>query len=135
MNGNWISGMKFIDNSLVGSQDKLPEDLKNKHSRNTYYFLPLLLGLFGLLFHLQRDTKNFWVVMLLFILTGIAIVLYLNQKPFEPRERDYSYSGSFYAFSIWIGLGVLGLYESIGKKMKNPVTASLVTAVSLLLVP
>jgi hypothetical protein len=135
MNGNWISGIKFIDNSLIGSQNKLPEDLKNKPSRNTYYFLPLLLGLFGLLFQLQRDTKNFWVVMFLFVLTGIAIVLYLNQKPFEPRERDYSYAGSFYAFSIWIGLGVLSLYESLGKKMKHPVTAGLVTAVCFLLVP
>ena len=109
--------------------------MKNAPSRNTYFFLPLILGLIGLFYQMQHDTKNFWVVMLLFILTGIAIVVYLNQKPFEPRERDYSYAGSFYAFSIWIGLGMLGLFESLSKRFQKPVTAGLLTALCLILVP
>lgn len=135
LNGNWISGINFIDNLLVGSQDKLPDDMKNRPSRNTYYFLPLLLGLAGMFFQLQRDVKNFWVVMFLFILTGLAIVVYLNQKPFEPRERDYSYAGSFYAFSIWIGLGVLGLFESLPEKFQKKTYAFLITILCLMLVP
>ncbi|MBN2275658.1 MAG: DUF2723 domain-containing protein [Bacteroidales bacterium] len=135
LQGNWISGITPVDDLLIGSQKNLPDDMKNAPSRNTYYFLPLLLGLFGLFYQLQRDVKNFWVVMLLFILTGIAIVVYLNQKPFEPRERDYSYAGSFYAFSIWIGLGLLGLFESLGKRFQNKFTAILLSASCLVLVP
>ncbi len=135
LHGNWISGIKPVDNILIGSQDKIPDDMKNAPSRNTYFFLPLILGLIGLFYHLQHDNKNFWVVMLLFILTGIAIVVYLNQKPFEPRERDYSYAGSFYAFSIWIGLGMLGLFESLSRRFQKPVSAGLLTALCLILVP
>jgi hypothetical protein len=135
LNGNWISGIKLIDTMVIGSQDKLPDEMKNAPSRNTYYFLPLLLGLLGMFFQLQRDVKNFWVVMFLFILTGLAIVVYLNQKPFEPRERDYSYAGSFYAYAIWIGLGVLGLFESLPDKFHKRITALLISIVCLLLVP
>ena len=135
LNGNWISGIRPVDDIITGSQEKLPDDMKNAPSRNTYYFLPLILGLVGLFYHLQHDVKNFWVVMLLFVLTGIAIVFYLNQKPFEPRERDYSYAGSFYAFSIWIGLGLLGIYESLGKRMRNPLIAGILSVLSLVLVP
>jgi hypothetical protein len=135
LNGNWISGINPIDEILIGKQDKLPESSKNAPSRNTYYFLPLLLGLFGLIFHLQRDVKNFWVVMLLFILTGIAIVVYLNQTPLQPRERDYAYAGSFYAFAIWIGLGVLAIYDSIGLRLRKSITACAVSLLCLLLVP
>ena len=135
LNGNWISGIGPVDDLLIGSQEKLPDEMKNAPSRNTYFLLPLILGLFGLLFHLQRDAKNFWVVMLLFILTGIAIVVYLNQKPFEPRERDYSYAGSFYAFSIWIGLGVLGIFDSLGKRLKKSWAAIAISVVCLALVP
>ena len=135
LQGNWISGITPVDDWLIGSQEKLPDDMKNAPSRNTYFFLPLILGLVGLFYQLQRDVKNFWVVMLLFILTGIAIVVYLNQKPFEPRERDYSYAGSFYAFSIWIGLGVLGLFDSLGKRLQHPLTAGMITAICLVLVP
>jgi hypothetical protein len=135
LNGNWISGIPPIDDLLIGSQKKLPDDMKTARSRNTYFLLPLILGLFGLLFHLQRDVRNFWIVMLLFIMTGIAIVVYLNQKPFEPRERDYSYAGSFYAFSIWIGLGVLGLFESLGKRLKKSWIAVTISAFCLVLVP
>ena len=135
LNGNWISGINPVDEILIGKQDKLPASSKNAPSRNTYYFLPLLLGLFGLIFHLQRDVKNFWVVMLLFILTGLAIVVYLNQTPSQPRERDYAYAGSFYAFAIWIGLGVLAIYDSIGLRLRKGLTACSVSLLCLLLVP
>ncbi|HLO59331.1 MAG TPA: DUF2723 domain-containing protein [Bacteroidales bacterium] len=135
LNGNWISGVKPVDDVLIGKQDKLPGDFKNAPSRNTYYFLPLLLGLFGLIFQLQRDSRNFWVVMLLFILTGIAIVIYLNQTPSQPRERDYAYAGSFYAFAIWIGLGVLALYESLSVKLRKSGMAILISILCLGLVP
>lgn len=135
LNGNWISGIEPVDRILIGEEDKMPEDMKNTPSRNTYYFLPLILGLIGLIFHLQRDVKNFWVVMLLFILTGLAIVIYLNQTPTQPRERDYAYAGSFYAFSIWIGLGVMALYDSVGKKLRNGITALFISVLCLLLVP
>jgi hypothetical protein len=135
LNGNWISGIKPIDEILIGKEDLLPASARNIPSRNTYFFLPLLLGLFGLIFQLQRDTKNFWVVMLLFILTGLAIVVYLNQTPNQPRERDYAYAGSFYAFAIWIGLGVMSLYDSLGTRLRKAGSALLVTVMSLLLVP
>jgi hypothetical protein len=135
LNGNWISGIRFVDDQLIGTQEKLPASFKDTPSRNTYFFLPLLLGLFGLIFHMQRDKKNFWVVMLLFIMTGIAIVVYLNQTPSQPRERDYAYAGSFYAFAIWIGLGVLALYESLSAKLRKSYIAVALTAVCLVLVP
>jgi hypothetical protein len=103
--GNWISGIKFLDEARLGPQDNLPSTLAKNRGRNTYYLLPLLLGLVGLVYHYRRNPKDTVVVFWLFFMTGIAIVLYLNQKPLEPRERDYSYAGSFYAFAIWIGLG------------------------------
>lgn len=117
LHGNWISGIKFIDEARLGPQDKLPAYLKEHKARNTYYMLPLLLGLIGFFYHSSKHKKDFFVVLLLFILTGIAIVVYLNQKPQEPRERDYSYVGSFYAFAIWIGLGVLSIYDFLKKKI------------------
>jgi hypothetical protein len=135
LNGNWISGIRPIDEILIGKEDNMPGRMKNAPSRNTYYFLPLLLGLFGLIFQLQRNAKNFWVVMLLFILTGLAIVVYLNQTPSQPRERDYAYAGSFYAFTIWIGLGVLAIYDSLGTKLQKGITAIAVSLICLLLVP
>ncbi len=135
LNGNWISGIKPVDEILIGSLKNLPADEAHAPSRNTYFFLPLLLGLFGLVFHLQRDVKKFWVVMLLFVLTGIAIVIYLNQTPIQPRERDYAYAGSFYAFAVWIGLGVMAIFDSLGKKLKNTLVAGGLTIICLLLVP
>lgn len=110
--GQWISGIPFIDNALYGDQSKLPDILKNNKGHNRYFFLPLLLGILGMIWQLskaQKGKQQFWLTMLLFFMTGIAIVLYINQTPYQPRERDYSYAGSFYAFSIWIGLGMLGL--------------------------
>ncbi|MFP4488735.1 MAG: protein O-mannosyl-transferase family [Bacteroidales bacterium] len=133
--GNWISGIKAIDEARLGPQDRLPESMKDHPSRNVYYLLPLLLGLAGLYYHLNRNRKDFWVVLLLFIMTGIAIVVYLNQYPNQPRERDYAYAGSFYAFAVWIGMGVLFLYEMFEKVAGRKLSAIIAGVVSLLAVP
>jgi len=128
--GNWITGIGFIDNLLVGDQTLLPSELRDNKGRNTYFLLPLILGLFGLFFLLyggKKGMEGFWITALLFILTGLAIVLYLNQTPFQPRERDYAYVGSFYAFSIWIGLGVFGIIKALDKYIPRSVSAILVT--------
>ena len=112
--GNWITGIPFIDNILVGNQELLPQDLKDNKGHNVFYCLPLILGLIGLFWQAyrnQRGIQQFWVVFFLFFMTGIAIVLYLNQTPAQPRERDYAYAGSFYAFAIWVGMGVAGLIQ------------------------
>jgi tetratricopeptide (TPR) repeat protein len=135
LNGNWITGIDFIDNKLIGPQDNLPEHMKNDKSRNAYYMLPLILGLIGFFFHLRRHFNDFTVVLLLFVFTGIAIVVYLNQNPLQPRERDYAYAGSFYAFAIWIGLGVLGIYNFFQKKLPSVVSAGLATTICLMAVP
>ncbi|MFB2120904.1 DUF2723 domain-containing protein [Parapedobacter sp. 2B3] len=132
--GNWISGIKLIDQLHVGGQDALPESLKTDPSRNRYYFLPLILGLIGAFWHFKRRQKDAGVVGLLFFFTGLAIVLYLNQNPLQPRERDYAYAGSFYAFTIWVGLGVVGISEWL-KKLDAKVAASIATAIGLLAGP
>ncbi|MBN2348229.1 MAG: DUF2723 domain-containing protein [Bacteroidales bacterium] len=135
LNGNWISGINFIDSFRLGDQSNLPPEIKHHKARNTYFFLPLLLGLLGLTSQWKKDIKNFWVVAFLFILTGLAIVVYLNQTPLQPRERDYAYAGSFYAFTIWIGLGVLGIIDSLGKKYKGLVSTILIILLCAVLVP
>ncbi len=121
--GNWISGLPFIDNPRLGDQSYLPDDLgKNNKGHNVYYMLPLLLGIIGLLWQAfagKRGIEQFWVVFFLFFMTGIAIVLYLNQPPGQPRERDYAFAGSFYAFAIWIGMGVAGLWRILVWARKN----------------
>ncbi len=109
MRGNWLSGFDIIDNVRLSTQETLPNHIKNNPSRNRYFFLPLLIGLAGIFFQYFRNRKDFWVVLTLFIMTGLAIVVYLNQTPLQPRERDYAYVGSFYAFCIWIGIGVLAI--------------------------
>ncbi|GAA4273928.1 DUF2723 domain-containing protein [Aquimarina gracilis] len=135
LEGNWLSGIKFIDEMRLGSQDNLPSDaLKNK-ARNTYYFLPLLLGLIGFVFMLQRDKKNFWVLFIFFLFTGLALKVYLNERPFEPRERDYALVGSFYVFAMWIGFGVYALFDLLKGYLKPKLLAPIVTAVCLLAVP
>ena len=137
-NGNWISGIKFIDEARLGPQDNLPDNLSKNKARNKFYFLPLLLGILGLFYQFKHGRKDAVVVSILFFMTGIAIVLYLNQTPYQPRERDYSYAGSFMAFCIWIGLGVLSLYESVPAKLKKngkDWVALFVAAASLVLVP
>ncbi|MFO7878987.1 MAG: DUF2723 domain-containing protein [Bacteroidales bacterium] len=131
VHGNWISGIPLFDTPRVGDQDMLPDHYKNK-AHNKYYMLPLLLGLIGLFFQFKKQKNDGWIVMLLFIMTGLAIVFYLNQYPHQPRERDYAYAGSFYAFSIWIGLGTLGIYKLLERLMKGPATAALASAACLL---
>lgn len=111
-NGNWISGLNFIDSHHIGDQTLAPNIITSNASHNKFYMLPLILGLIGFIFTLSRGSKSWWLIMLLFLLTGLAVIIYLSQKPFEPRERDYAYAASFYAFSIWIGLSVLGLYDA-----------------------
>lgn len=135
LKGNWITGINFLDEARLGPQDKLPDSLKNHPARNTYYMFPLLLGLFGGVFHFNKNKKDFSVVMLLFLFTGLAIVIYLNQTPNQPRERDYAYAGSFYAFTIWIGLGVLALIESLPKLLGKTPRAVIITMVTIALVP
>ncbi len=110
--GNWLSGVKFIDESRLGNRDKVPEAQLSDKGYNRYYLLPLLLGLIGMVFQLVRAPKDWFIVFLLFVFTGIMIIVYLNQKPVEPRERDYAYCGSYYAFAIWIGMGVYALFDS-----------------------
>lgn len=113
--GNWRSGIDAIDGIYLGPQDDLPSEMANNKGRNGYYFLPFILGLIGFFYQLRHDGRNFLVVFFLFFMMGLAIILYLNQKPIEPRERDYAYVGSFYAFAMWIGLGVLWVYDLVKK--------------------
>ncbi|MDR2009345.1 MAG: DUF2723 domain-containing protein [Bacteroidales bacterium] len=129
--GNWKSGIDFIDNPRLGDQDMLPDHLKDNKANNKYYMLPLLLGLIGLVFQLFKHLKDWWIVSLLFILTGIAIVVYLNQTPNQPRERDYAYAGSFYAFAVWIGLGVVAVYELLRKFSPGIVAGSVATLICI----
>ncbi|NLO49748.1 MAG: DUF2723 domain-containing protein [Bacteroidales bacterium] len=133
-NGNWITGIEAIDGKRLGSQDNLPATRQSR-ANNKLYMLPLLLGLAGLFFQLNRDYRNTIVVGLLFLMTGIAIVVYLNQHPYQPRERDYAYAGSTYAFAIWIGLGVLAIYNLLRKALKPQLSAIIATVLTLVLVP
>ena len=133
--GNWITGIPFIDNLLYGDQNMLPQELKDNKGHNVFYCLPLILGIIGLFWQAWRGQKGiqqFWVVFFLFFMTGIAIVLYLNQTPGQPRERDYAYAGSFYAFAIWIGMGVAGIVHLLRNYMKEVPAAALTSAVCLL---
>jgi hypothetical protein len=125
LHGNWISGIPFVDKAMLGPQDKLPLSLKNNAGRNVYFLLPLLLGLIGLVYHYKTDNQNFQVLGLLFFFTGIAIVIFLNEEPVTPRERDYVYVGSFYAFCVWIGLGIIALAHWVDRWKKLPATLSL----------
>ncbi|MBE0638096.1 MAG: DUF2723 domain-containing protein [Bacteroidales bacterium] len=133
-NGNWITGFDSLDANRLGNQKNLPPSMQN-WGNNKFYLLPLILGLIGLFFHFNRDYKNGLVVTLLFIMTGIAIIVFLNQYPYQPRERDYAYAGSFYAFAIWIGFGVLGIFNFLKKFMGQSLSAIAATVVPLVLVP
>ena len=135
--GNWISGIPFVDNMMLGDQSALPDELKENKGHNVYYCLPLLLGLIGLFWQAwrgQRGIRQFWVVFFLFFMTGLAIVVYLNQTPQQPRERDYAYAGSFYAFAIWCGIGVAALIDLVKKylKLNETIVASVLAALTLL---
>lgn len=131
IDGNWISGIKFIDEARLGRLDKVPADLKNNPGNNKYYFLPFLIGIAGMLWQYNRERNGFWLVMAFFIMTGLAIILYLNQYPNQPRERDYAYAGSFYAFAIWVGMGFMLVYEKLQKYLGDRGSAA-VTFVALL---
>jgi Permeases of the drug/metabolite transporter (DMT) superfamily len=133
--GNWVSGLKFIDQWHVGGQDALPESQLTDPSYNRFYFLPLILGLIGAFWHFKRRQRDAGVVGLLFFMTGLAIVLYLNQTPLQPRERDYAYAGSFYAFAIWIGLGVVGITDWLSKKVNVRTAGWIATVIGLLAGP
>lgn len=139
-NGNWITGIGFIDNHVLGlgPQDNIAPDIADNKGRNKYYMLPFLLGIVGIIYQLrlkERGKQSFAVVFMLFFMTGLAIVLYLNQTPYEPRERDYAYAGSFYAYAIWIGMGVAGVSLFLRKYLKNTVTAAAVATGACLFVP
>lgn len=135
LNGNWITGIKFLDEPRTGTVANMPDDMKHTPSRNRYFLLPLLLGLAGFLWQFNRDVRNWWVIILLFIMTGLAIVIYLNQYPNQPRERDYAYAASFYAFTVWIGLGVLALFELIRKPFGEKGGAIIAGLLTLVAVP
>lgn len=135
LDGNWLSGIKFIDELHLGSQDNLPSDVVNNKGRNVYFFLPFILGLIGLMYHANKDLKSFYVLLALFLFTGIALKIYLNERPFEPRERDYALVGSFYVFAIWIGFGVYALYESAQKYLTPKLAGPIIIVASLLAAP
>jgi len=134
LKGNWISGIPFID-SFTAPQTNIPDKWKTENSRNTYFFLPFLLGIIGFAFQLDKDKLSFWIVLTLFVMTGLAIVVYLNQTPLQPRERDYAYVGSFYAFAIWIGLSVLAISDFLQKKISNKMISAAAPFALLLFVP
>ena len=133
--GNWLSGFSFIDNPRLGPQENLPSDIKNNKGRNTYYLLPFLLGLIGIIFQFRKDRKQFWVLLVFFLFTGLAIQFYTNPYIFQPRERDYSLVGSFYIFALWIGLGVYGLYDELYGFIKKNWLSPIVVAACFLAVP
>ncbi len=137
LDGNWLSGIKFIDEVHLGkgTQENLPDDVVNNKGRNVYYFLPFIIGLIGLMYHAQRDLKSFYVLLTLFLFTSIALKIFLNERPFEPRERDYALVGSFYVFAIWIGFGVYAIYEIVTDYIKSKLVGPIVIGACLLAAP
>jgi len=135
LDGNWISGISFLDSLHINSQDNLPQDTLNNKGRNVYFFLPFILGLIGIMHHATKDRKSFYVLLVLFLFLGIALKIYLNERPFEPRERDYALVGSFYVFAIWVGFGVFALYESLQKYLAPKIAAPIVITSCLLAAP
>jgi len=136
LKGNWESGIGFIDNARLGTPSAevdVPDYLGKNKGKNHYYFLPLILGLIGMLFHFKQNNQDALAVLLFFLFTGVLIIIYLNVVPFQPRERDYAYVGSFYAFSIWIGMGVLGIYDFLSKRMSSTASAGLATVIALII--
>ena len=129
--GNWESGIRFIDNARLGDQSNAPEVLKSNKGKNHYFFLPLILGLIGIFFQFGKDKRGCWLTFLMFFMTGIAIVMYLNQPPYQPRERDYAYAGSFYFFSAWIGIAVAAIYTWISDALKGRRSAAVSSAITL----
>lgn len=135
LHGNWLSGIKPIDEARLGPQENLPSDVLDNKARNTYFFLPLILGLLGLVFQASKDKKNFWVLLVFFLFTGIALKIYLNERPFEPRERDYALVGSFYVFAMWIGFGAYAIYDMLRTKLNAKILVPVVTLACMLAGP
>ncbi|NDG46362.1 MAG: DUF2723 domain-containing protein, partial [Flavobacteriia bacterium] len=135
LSGNWISGIPIIDELRLGNQSELSEDAVNNKARNTYFFLPFILGLIGLYFIYQKDPKRFWVLLLFFLFTGLALKVYLNERPFEPRERDYALVGSFYVFALWIGMGCWALIQKLQTKLPQSIANPLAVGACLVAVP
>jgi hypothetical protein len=137
LDGNWISGIDFVDELHLGkgTQTNLTDDAKNNKGRNVYFFLPFIIGLIGLMYHAQRDLKGFYVLLVLFLFTSIALKIFLNERPFEPRERDYALVGSFYVFAIWVGFGVYAIYEIVTGYVKSKLAGPIVIAACLLASP
>jgi hypothetical protein len=134
LHGDWESGISVIDNARLGTPSPeilMPENLAKNKGKNHYFFLPLLLGIIGMLFHFKNNNQDAFAVLLFFLFTGVLIIIYLNVVPFQPRERDYAYVGSFYAFSIWIGLGVLSIYDFLSKNFSSKISASIATLLAL----
>lgn len=129
--GNWVSGIGFIDEMRLGPQDELPISMTSNKAYNKFYMLPLILGLIGFVFQYYRDKESAWLVGLMFLMTGLAIVIYLNQYPIQPRERDYAYVGSFYAFAMWIGLGVAAIFDALKEKAPKVVSAGLASVLCI----
>lgn len=135
LNGNWLSGITLLDEIRLGSQQNLTTDMATNRGRNTYFFLPFILGIIGMLFHARKDVKSFYVVLVLFLFTGLALKVFLNERPFEVRERDYALVGSFYAFAIWIGLGVFAIYDGIKTYLQPKIAIPITLAATLLASP
>ena len=135
LEGNWLSGIGFIDNLHLDNQDELTTDMKNNKGRNTYFFLPFILAVIGMVYHAKKEWKSFYVLLLLFLFTGLVLKVYLNERPFEPRERDYALVGSFYIFAMWIGVGVYAIYQYILKYVNPKVALPAVLATTLLASP
>jgi hypothetical protein len=133
--GNWLSGIDFIDEMFIGTQKNLPSDMANNKGRNTYFFLPFILAIIGMVFHAKRDVKSFYVLLTLFLFTGLALKIYLNERPFEPRERDYALVGSFYVFAMWIAYGIYAIFDTLKKYIQPKVAIPAVLATSLLASP
>ncbi len=135
IHGNWISGLKFIDEARLGKIDKLPDDLTNNPGHNTYFFLPLLIGIAGMYWQYKNNRNGFWLVLAFFVMTGVAIIFYLNQYPNQPRERDYAYAGSFYAFAVWAGIGFMFVYEKLQKYLGEKGSIAVTFVVLLAAIP
>jgi hypothetical protein len=135
LHGNWISGIDFIDEARLGELDNIPSDLKTNPGRNVYFFLPLLIGLAGAFWQYKRNNSGFWLILAFFIMTGLAVIVYLNQYPNQPRERDYAYAGSFYAFAVWIGMGFMLLYEKLQKLLGEKISAGMTFVILLVMCP
>ncbi|QZK99738.1 DUF2723 domain-containing protein [Flavobacterium psychrophilum] len=135
LDGNWLSGINVLDAIRLGSQENLPATWQNNKARNTYFFLPFIIGLIGFFFHIKKDIKSFYVVLALFLFTGIALKIYLNERPFEPRERDYALVGSFYVFAIWIGIGVYAIFDFLKSYIQPKIAAPIVITACLFAAP